>query len=347
MTLAVVAGATGMVGTRIVERLAEEGWPVVGLCRNPPAEAPHGVDYLAVDLMDGAASRKALSSLTRATHLFYAGRAPHSEGGESVEANMAMLRHFVEPIEAVAPLAHVHLVHGTKYYGCHLGAFRTPAKEDDARHMPPNFYFDQQDWIVERAARGGWHWTISRPNIVFDFAPKQGRNLITLIATYALISKELGLPLSFPGLPTTYRVVTECTDAVHLAKAIVWMAGEPACADQVFNVTNGDYYRWENLWPRIADHFGTPEGPIRPLPLAEFMADKAPVWDRIVARNGLVPTPYAHMALWPYGDFIFRPTWDMMSDTTKLRRFGFADVVDSEDIYLRHFESYRAARIIP
>ena len=51
----------------------------------------------------------------------------------------------------------------------------------------------------------------------------------------------------------------------HLAAAIVWMATEEGCANQVFNVTNGDYYRWENLWPRIADHFGVvyPDSPRR------------------------------------------------------------------------------------
>ena len=35
--------------------------------------------------------------------------------------------------------------------------------------------------------------------------------------------------------------------ARHLAKATVRMATEPACANQDFNITNGDLFRWKNL----------------------------------------------------------------------------------------------------
>ena len=49
-----------------------------------------------------------------------------------------MLVNVVEDLEPVAKeLAHVHLMHGSKWYGKHLGAFKTPAKEDDPRHVPP------------------------------------------------------------------------------------------------------------------------------------------------------------------------------------------------------------------
>lgn len=33
----------------------------------------------------------------------------------------------------------------------------------------------------------------------------------------------------------------------HLAKATVWVATEPACANQDFNITIGDLFRWKNL----------------------------------------------------------------------------------------------------
>jgi hypothetical protein len=38
-------------------------------------------------------------------------------------------------------------VHGAKWYGMHIGPYRTPAREGDPRHMPPNFYYDQQDLV--------------------------------------------------------------------------------------------------------------------------------------------------------------------------------------------------------
>ncbi len=61
----------------------------------------------------------------------------------------------------------------------------------------------------------------------------------------------------------------------------------PACANQAYNVTNGDFIRWENLWPRFAEYFGMQAGPVKTVRLAQAMADKAPVWERIVARHGL------------------------------------------------------------
>jgi hypothetical protein len=69
-----------------------------------------------------------------------------------VPDNVAMLRNLIDAIEPVARgLEHVHLVQGTKYYGMHLGPFRTPAREDDPRPDFPNFYYDQQDLLAERA----------------------------------------------------------------------------------------------------------------------------------------------------------------------------------------------------
>ena len=53
---ALVVGATGMVGTRLVETLVESDFSVVGLCRTPAR--PFGrVEYLATDLLDYETSK--------------------------------------------------------------------------------------------------------------------------------------------------------------------------------------------------------------------------------------------------------------------------------------------------
>jgi len=59
------------------------------------------------------------------------------------------------------------------------------------------------------------------------------------------------------------------------------------------------------------------------------------------------PTPYERAALWSYGDFIFTPGYDMMSDTLKLRRHGFWEVADSEEMFLALFAHLRRQKIIP
>jgi len=48
---------------------------------------------------------------------------------------------------AAAPgLRHISLMQGYKVYGAHLGPFKTPARETDAGHMPPEFSADQQNY---------------------------------------------------------------------------------------------------------------------------------------------------------------------------------------------------------
>jgi len=48
-----------------------------------------------------------------------------------------------------------------------------------------------------------------------------GGFMATVIAVYAALCKEMGLPFRFPGSPAAYRGVMEMTDAELLAKAMV------------------------------------------------------------------------------------------------------------------------------
>jgi hypothetical protein len=125
------------------------------------------------------------------------------------------------------------------------------------------------------------------------------------------------------------------------------MATDPRCANQGFNVVNGDHPRWSELWPRLASWFGLAPSAPRAISLASYMADKGPAWERVVARHGLCRTRLHEIALWPYGDYQFRPEWDVVSSMDKARALGFDLRVDSYDMFARQFERYRAARIIP
>nr|WP_289320182.1 hypothetical protein [Peribacillus simplex] len=62
--------------------------------------------------------------------------------------------------------------------------------------------------------------------------------------------KELGLPLRFPGKPGAYGSLLKVTYVGLLAKATVWAATEERCANQAFYITNGDMFRWNELWPK-------------------------------------------------------------------------------------------------
>ena len=348
--VALISGATGVVGHRLATHLARQpDWQVIALSRRLPGAAVDGVRYVAVDLTNREATRESLADLAGVSHLFHAARFDHAtDRPEPADVNAAMLVHLLDVLEAPRhQLRHVHLVQGSKYYGSHLGPYRTPAREDDPRSVASNFYYLQEDTCIARCGSAGWTWSASRPHAICDRAPGIARSLSMVIAVYAAICRELGLPLSFPGTPENFNAVYQCTDAAHLAKAIQWMAVSPQCANQAFNITNGDFIRWCNLWPGIARSFGLEPGGVRTISLARTMADKGPVWDRVVARYGLRPTPFGAAALWSYADFIFTPHWDMMSDTTRARRLGFTDVVDTEAMLHGLWRTFRAERIIP
>jgi nucleoside-diphosphate-sugar epimerase len=346
--VALVAGATGASAKRLVEVLAASGWRVIGISRRPgPSAGP--VTRIAADLADADALARVLKPHTDITHAFYTARAAHGESGvESVDDNLHLFRNTLDAVTRVAAgLQHVHLVEGTKWYGMHLGPFPTPAREDQPRHLPPNFYYDQQDLLTERQHGERWTWSASRPNFLCDFAPDRPRNAPALVGAYAAICRELQTPLDFPGTEACYRAMADVTDATQLARAMVFLATSDRARNQAFNVTNGDTYRWCNLWPRIAADFGIACGQVRTLNLATWMADKQPVWDRIVKRHGLKPLPMTEVALWAFGDFLWRQGQDNVSSTTRIRSIGFHDTIDTEAMYAAHINSYRAAKILP
>src|SRR3546814_11247405 len=99
-------------------------------------------------------------------------------------------------------------------------------------------------------------------------------NITTCIAVYAAISKELGLPLRFPGKPGAWEAVYQVCDSQHLANAMLWCATDDRAANEVFNVPNGDFSRWKNVWPKFARFFDMVDDDLQTLRRAEFMADK-------------------------------------------------------------------------
>ena len=102
-----------------------------------------------------------------------------------------------------------------------------------------------------------------------------------------------------------------------------------------------------NLWPVFAGYFGMALGPVRTQRLGETMPRKKPVWERIARKHGLRAPPYDNAVLWPYADFVFHPDWDIMSDTIRIRQFGFNEVCDTQQMFLELFDLYRKHRMIP
>lgn len=349
MKTALIAGATGAASKRLVEVLtADPDWSVIGLSRNPPKSSHDRLRYVRADLMDPASVRSALDGASHITHAFYTSRAPFKEGGvEDVPSNRAMIENMIDALEAASPdnLAHIHLVEGSKWYGVHVGPSPSPAREDAPRHMPPNFYYDQQDLLAARQEGRHWTWSASRPNVIYDFAPERTRNLVPTLGVWAAMSKEMGIPLDFPG--GNFDNLTDMTDATHFARGMKWMATSATAHNQAFNLTDGDFFRWRHLFARIAEHFAMPLGQARPMNVTWWMADKAPLWERIVTRHGLKPTKLDDLAAWGFADFLFNQTFDVVSSMVKIRQAGFHDTVATEDTFIAHLAKYQEAGYLP
>jgi nucleoside-diphosphate-sugar epimerase len=344
---ALVLGGTGMVGRNLVMLLDSlPEWSTITASRRPPY-FPTKSRHIACDMADEADCRAKLSDIAGVTHVFFCGHATGINWAGKAGRDTDLFRNAMDAVLPNVPkLEHVCLMQGSKYYGRHLGPFKTPAREDDARHMPPNFYYTQQDYLMKLASGQSWSWSCARPHIVCGYA-RTDLNLTKPIAVYATISKELGLPLRFPGNPGAYRALHCASDVELLARAMVWMSTTPACGGEAFNVVNGDYFRWENMWPKIADYFGMECGPVQQIDLELMMADKEPLWNEIVRKHGLHPTPWAETAHWGYANYAFAPWWDVMLESLKMRTFGFHDYVDSEEMFVRIFDNFRRERFIP
>jgi len=349
---AVVVGALGVIGRYICERLAAEpDWQVIGLSRR---NAPDGPRYrhITVDLLNADDTQRKLAELTDVTHVFYAAFQASLGNASNFAANVGpnrdMLVNAVSAIDRAAPhLKRVVLVTGTKYYGVHLGRLKTPMRETDPRHGGPNYYFDQIDWLTSYQREKMWDWVELRPQTLCGFSPGSPMSIMPAIAVYAAISKELGLPLRFPGKPGAYNTNYQVTESTHFANAALWAATEPRCANQAFNITNGDYFRWRNLWPKIAAVFNMAAGDPQTISLTQYMADKGTFWEAMTTKYNLKRIPYNDLVAWPFADYVFAAEWDIMSDVTKSRLFGFNDVVDSEAMFERLLRRFRNERIVP
>ncbi|MGN7986246.1 SDR family oxidoreductase [Pedobacter sp. 22226] len=345
---ALVVGANGVIGTNLINHLLSLGnWNVTGLSRKGGIDATN-LKHISVDLLDIDSCHSKLSGLKDITHIFYAAYQDRPTWAELVPPNLAMLVNVLEAIEPVAAgLRHISLMQGYKVYGAHLGPFKTPAKESDAGHMPPEFNVDQQQYLEKKQIGKPWTWSAIRPSVVGGTAIGNPMNLALVIAMYASISKELGLPLRFPGKAGAYDTLLEITDAGLLAKATVWAATSPECANQAFNITNGDLFRWNEMWPKIAAYFKMEVAPPLQMPLQSVMADKSGFWLTVQQKYNLEKHSYEQLSGWAFGDFVFSWDYDFFADGTKARLLGFHEFINTETMFYDLFDEFRSKHVIP
>ncbi|MGP3533968.1 NAD-dependent epimerase/dehydratase family protein [Microbacterium sp. RD1] len=351
-----VVGASGLIGTAVVEEYAEAGWDVVALARRAPettTAAPYR--HLAVDLLDAAALRRAMGALPWIERVVYAAafEKPGLVAGwsdrEQMQTNLRMLQNVLDALRA-AP-AHVVIMQGTKAYGVHLHSIPLPARERHPRDPHENFYWLQEDHLGRWASETGAAWTILRPVQVVGPVYGVAYSTPPVIGAYAAIARETGLPFAFPG---GRFAPVQAADVALVARAIRWAAETPAAWGEHFNLTNGEVFSWAELWPAFADVFGIEAAPPIRLRLAEFLPEHERTWERIVARHGLRPLSLAEVigkshqyADYTFGVDIDGPAVPALVSTVKVKAAGFCEVRDTEYMFRDALHALIARGVLP
>ncbi|MFK3971707.1 SDR family oxidoreductase [Pseudomonas sp. NPDC087358] len=349
---ALVVGASGIVGSAITELLLENAWQVAALSRHPAAA--NGVIPVAADLQDPASVKQALEGL-KPTHVFITTWSRQATEAENIRVNAAMVRNVLDALSPGKSVKHVALVTGLKHY---LGPFeaygkgslpQTPFREEQGRLDIENFYYAQEDEVFAAAKRDGFTWSVHRPHTVTGVAVGNAMNMATTLAVYASICKATGRPFVFPGSRVQWDSLTDMTDARQLARQQLWAATTPAAANQAFNVTNGDVFRWKWMWGRIAEYFGLHPAayPEKPAPLEQQMAGDQGAWSELAREHGLKEADIARLiSPWHTDADLGRPI-EVVTDMSKSRALGFTAFQASDQAFFDVFDELRTQRLIP
>jgi len=344
-----VVGGSGIVGRAFIEDCDQSrDWSCISISRRVP-KMETSARLLSVDALDPKSVDAHKNEFRSVTHIFFTAYLKREKNADEVVANIEALKNIVSCVEEVSPgLRHVQLMQGSKWYGCHLGPYRTPAREEDPPHPMPIFYHGQQAWLEERKKDRSWTWSALRPHGIWGMAIGSELSHMNTIAVYATIMKHLGQPLHFPGKPGAYDAVYQCTEASLLAKAMKWAGTSEAAANNAFNITNGDFIRWKHAWPLIAKWFGMEVGEPLSMDLALFVANRDGIWEEIAQKHKL---KYPNMRDLTTIDnsvrSLFNSDWDQMSSVVKAQELGWSEVRDTYKMIPRQLDRLAREGVIP
>ncbi|MEJ6979074.1 SDR family oxidoreductase [Pedobacter sp. P351] len=352
--IALVVGASGITGSNLAEKLISQGWMTYGLARNPKTEI-QGLLPITADLLSLEILNEALIDIAP-THVFITSWMRNETEAENIRVNSLMVRNLLNALSSKKSVQHVALVTGLKHY---LGPFEayakagtlpvTPVREEHPRLAIENFYYAQEDEVYAAAERDGFTWSIHRPHTVIGKAVGNMMNMGTTLAVYATICKESGRPFRFPGSAAQWNGLSDVTDARILAEHLIWASTSDIAANQAFNITNGELFRWNWLWFKLADWFHIEalgfDGSIHSLE-AE-LANDAPLWKEIANKYHLQEFDLNRLASAWHTDLDLGRPIEVMTDMSKSRKLGFTLYQDTRESFFDLFEKLRAEKLIP
>jgi len=214
MTTLLLTGTTGLVGSRLLPRLVQEGFDCRALVRRDVA-LPPGVTGMRGDLDDPGSLREAVAGVDAVVHL----AAIFRTGDEDAvwRANLEGTRHLLEAVTTYAPSVRFVMASTGNVYDADAAR---PALETDA--CSPTAAYPASKLAAEQLLRGsGLTWSVLRLPFVYGDGDGHLASLPPLVARFGLHPAH------------TYSVVHQRDVAV-----VVRLALSGAMDGQVVNVTD-------------------------------------------------------------------------------------------------------------
>ena len=160
-----VTGATGLVGTRLLPRLAEAGIDCRALVRQGKDSVP-GITYVEGDILNQATLKEAVDGVTAIIHLAAVFRTPDTD--LIWKSNLEGTRHLIAAVKENAPKARFIMASTGLVYNANAAR---PGCEDDA--MEPTLAYPASKVAAENLLReSGLNWSILR--LPFIYGDKDG-----------------------------------------------------------------------------------------------------------------------------------------------------------------------------
>ncbi|KAH8151661.1 uncharacterized protein LAJ45_04283 [Morchella importuna] len=406
MPTAIVTGATGINGLALIRTLSADPktWTQIHAVSRSALSVstlfPANVQHVPLDLLGGVADiakalKQRINELSNdAIYVFFAAYLEQETEEKLSDVNGALLRNFLEGVRGAGlekRLKRVVLTTGAKYYGVHHGAVKVPCEEEDPKvvgpTVPRNFYYVQEDILIEMSRGQSWDWCTAMPGAVIGFAHGNFMNMASAIAIYASVCKELGEPLHFTGNLPGYTTFDTHSSAKLVAEFEIWAALNEKCHNERFNIVNGDQASWQSMWPKIARHFGVripPNQFVMPAPLpGKYKIAQDPPLAAHADKMGLVGVleenaidcrvdlvkwaeredvkkAWAEIAkreglkddalkraTWVFANMMIGKKHPWVSSMTKARKFGWTGYVDTWECLEDTFNELEQEKIIP
>lgn len=373
--VALITGANGITGSAILEHLvkhttASEWARIIITSRSPlkTTVSDPRVEFIALDFSNPSEklAEQMHAQFAGVTHAYFSSYVHKDDFVELNKANRSLFENFLGALTSVSKgLQNCTLQTGGKYYNVHLRPLPWPAHEGDSHlvSVEENFYYHQEDFLAEQQRGSNWTWNVIRPEAIIGYTSKpNGMNEALTIAIYFLINKELGTEAPMPTNSAYFNGTDDISDARLIADLSVYASTHQHCANQAFNSTNGDFFSWKYMWPRLAEWFGAnassdqaftktsfKEGETHlDVNLEDWAKDKQDVWNKLCDRLGSPESkPTFDAGTWAFQDWVFQRTWSAPLSMNKARKFGWTGHLDSFDSFTDAFTKFKELGQLP